>query len=146
MSQAVLPPVRPTFTALVTTFVPEAAALDDRGWAEAEAIVERVLATRPAAVRRQLALLVRLLDLLPLLRHGRRFAALDQARRLRFLEALQDAPLLLLRRGIWGVRTLAFMGYYSRPEAQAAIGYRADARGWEARGAAAEATRHEVRP
>ena len=49
------------------------------------------------------------------------------------LETLQDAPVLLLRRGIWGLRTLAFMGYYTRPDAQRAIGYRADPRGWEAR-------------
>ena len=64
---------------------------------------------------------------------GRRFSALDVARRTRFLLALQNSPVLLLRRGIWGLRTLVFMGYYGRPEAAALIGYRADARGWEAR-------------
>ncbi len=133
MSAAVLEPVRATFRALTGTFVPEASSLDERAWAEAEAVVERFLAARPAGVRRQLVLLIRLLDLLPVFRFGRRFTALDGARRLRFLEALQGAPVLLLRRGIWGVRTLAFMGYYAQPEAGAAIGYRADARGWEAR-------------
>lgn len=133
MSEPLLPSVRPIFRALAATFVPEAAALDERGWADADAIVERFLATRPAAVRRQLALLLRLLDLLPLLRYGRRFTALDGARRRRVLERLQDAPVLLLRRGIWSVRTLAFMGYYARAEAWREIGYRADARGWEAR-------------
>jgi len=133
MGSAVLPPIRSTFRALTTSFVPEASSLDERGWAEAEAIVERFLATRPPAIQRQLRLLIRLLDLLPVLRYGRTFRALDAARRARFLEALQDAPLLLLRRGAWGVRTLAFMAYYARPAAAAAIGYRADARGWEAR-------------
>ncbi len=133
MPPSVLAPVRPVFRALCASFVPEFAALDERGWAEAEAIVERFLSTRPAAVRSQLTLLIRLLDALPLLRYGRRFTGLDDARRRRVLEALQDAPVLLLRRGIWGVRTLAFMGYYARPEAAAAIGYRADPRGWEAR-------------
>lgn len=133
MGSPVLPPIRPTWRALATTFVPEAAALDDASWAEAEAIVEAFLAGRPAAVRRQLRLLVRLLDLLPLLLHGRRFRSLDAAGRLRFLERMQRAPLLLLRRGVWGVRTLAFMAYYARPAAAAAIGYRADPRGWEAR-------------
>jgi len=126
-------PVRAQFRALARTFVPEATGLDERGWAEAEAIVERFLATRPASVRRQVTLLIRLLDLLALARHGRRLPSLDAARRLRFLESLQNAPILLLRRGIWGVRTLAFMGYYGRPEAAALIGYRAEAGGWEAR-------------
>ena len=41
--------------------------------------------------------------------------------------------MLAVRRGFWGLRTLVFMGYYARPEAAAAIGYRADVRGWEAR-------------
>jgi hypothetical protein len=121
------------FRALTDTFVPESRDLDERGWAAAETIVEQFLATRPAKVRRQVVLLIRLLGWLPLLRYGRRFTALDAARRLQFLEALQDAPLLLLRRGIWGLRTLAFMGYYSRAEAASAVGYRADARGWDAR-------------
>ena len=133
MSDRVLPQVRTTFRALVTTFVPEASALDERGWSDAEAIVERFLATRDAAVRRQVLLLIRALEVLPLFRHGRRFRALDATRRLRFLSALQNAPVRLLRRGVWGLRTLAFMGYYARPEAAAAIGYRADRRGWDAR-------------
>jgi len=133
MSEPVLAPVRGTFRALAQTFVPEAGALDERGWAAAEGIVEQALAERPAKVRRQVGLLMRVLEVLPLLRWGRRFSALDGAARLRFLEALQRSPVLLLRRGIWGLRTLAFMGYYARPEAGALIGYRADARGWEAR-------------
>ena len=133
MSQPVLADVRPVFRALACTFVPEARELDERGWAEAEAIWEQFLATRPAAVRQQVVLLIHLLDLLPLLRWGRRFTALSAERRLRFLAALQDAPVLLLRRGVWGLRSIAFMGYYGRAEAAAAIGYRADRRGWDAK-------------
>ncbi|HUO52903.1 MAG TPA: gluconate 2-dehydrogenase subunit 3 family protein [Gemmatimonadaceae bacterium] len=133
MSELVLPPVRAAFRAIATTVVPEAAALDENGWAEAEALVERTLAARPAAIRRQLQMLIRAIDLLPLLRYGRRFTALDAARRTRVLLAFQDSPLLLLRRGLWGIRTLVMLGYYARPAARAAVGYRADPRGWEAR-------------
>jgi hypothetical protein len=133
VTSLVLPPVRPLFRALARTFVPEAGDLDERGWGEAEAIVERFLATRPGSVRRQLVLLMRVLNLLPLFRYGRRFTSLDAATRLRFLETMQDARWLLLRRGVWGVRTLAFMGYYERSEAARRIGYRADAAGWEKR-------------
>ena len=133
MDRPVLAPVRSVFRALACTFVPEAQGLDERGWADVEAICEHFLATKPEPIRRQVVLLVRLLNALPLLRWGRPFLALSPERRTRFLAALQDAPLLLLRRGIWGLRTIAFMGYYSRAEAAAAIGYRADKRGWEAR-------------
>lgn len=133
MSEPVLPPVRAPFRALAATIVPEAAWLKEPGWVELERIVEEALAARPPAMRRQLRLLIRVLDLLPVLRYGRRFGALGPAQALRFLSAFQDSPLLLLRRGVWGLRTLVFMGYYARPEGSAAIGYRADPRGWEAR-------------
>jgi hypothetical protein len=133
MSDGILAPVRGTFRVLAQTFVPESRALDERGWSAVEAIVEQALSERPAKVRRQVGLLIRALETMPVLRWGRRFSHLDTATRLRFLETLQGSPVLLLRRGIWGLRTLAFMGYYARPEAGALIGYRADARGWEAR-------------
>jgi hypothetical protein len=123
----------PVFRAVATCVVPEAARLDATQWAVVEAIVARAVAARSRAVRRQLALFLTLLEWLPLLRYARRLSRLDPARRAQFLDRLQRAPLLLLRRGFWGVRTLILMGYYGRPAAAAAIGYRADARGWEAR-------------
>jgi hypothetical protein len=43
----------------------------------------------------------------------------------------------LIRRGVWGLRTLVLMGCYTRAEMMDGIGYRAHARGWAARGMAA---------
>lgn len=126
-------PVRESFRALATTIVPEAEHLQPSDWLEVEQIVEHGLASRPASIRRQLRLLVRILEILPLLRFGRTFRGLDPVRRTRFLLAVQDAPLLLLRRGFWGIRTLVYMGYYSRAAARAEVGYRATTEGWEAR-------------
>ena len=125
--------VRPVLRAIGATVVPEADRLDEAEWTALERIVADALAPRPARLRRQLLLFVRLVEWLPLLRYGRRFTQLDAARRTRVLEILQDAPLLPLRRGCWGLRTLLLMGYYGRPEAVRAIGYAADPRGWEAR-------------
>jgi Gluconate 2-dehydrogenase subunit 3 len=133
MSTSALAPVRGTFRAVAETVVPEAQALAPDEWRALEAIVEEALAQRPAKLRRQLRLLVRMIEITPALRYGRGFTALDPARRTAVLRALQDAPLLLLRRGFWGLRTLVLMGYYARPAAAAEIGYRADARGWEIR-------------
>ena len=129
---ATLESLRPAFRAIATTVVPEAAALDESGWRALEAIVEQALAQRPPRLRRQLLLFIRLVDALPALA-GRRFSARDATARTRFLAALERAPLLLVRRGCWGLRTLILMGYYCRPDAAVAIGYRADPRGWEAR-------------
>lgn len=129
----ILAAVSPTFRAIAATVVPEAAALDADGWGALEGIVEQALLLRPPRMRRQLVVFIRAIEWLPLLRYGRRFSRLDTPRRARFLAALQESPLLLLRRGFWGVRTLALMGYYAQPRTAASIGYRADPRGWAAR-------------
>lgn len=129
----VLASVRPILRAIGTTIVPEAARLGDAGWLDVERIVGAALAARPAAVRRQILLFIRLIEWAPLPRHGARFSRLAARQRTRFLSALENAPLLLIRRGFWGLRTLLLMGYYGRPEAGREIGYRAASEGWAAR-------------
>ena len=129
-----LAPVRPVFRALVCTVVPDAASLDERSWNDAERLVEAALAMRPANLQRRVRLFLRFIEWAPLARYGRRFTSLDAERRARFLTSLQDHPVQLIRLGFWGVRALALMGYYGRPEGAKAIGYAADARGWEALG------------
>ena len=133
MDKPVLGGVRPAFRAIAVTVVPQAARLNDAEWAALEGIVERALLLRPARLRRQLATLITLLQWLPVLRFGRPFTRLDPVRQARFLAGMQDAPLLLLRRGFWGLKTLILMGYYGHPDAATEIGYRAGPRGWEAR-------------
>lgn len=132
-SAGVLAPVRAPFRALATTIVPEAARLGEDGWLALEATVERALAARPPGMRRQLRLLIRLLQWAPLARWGRPFTGLRERHRVAFLEGVQRSRLYRLRRGFWGLRTLVFMGYYLRADAGAAIGYRAHPRGWAAR-------------
>jgi hypothetical protein len=124
------------FRAIVTTVVPEAAALSEEEWRAAASIIGRALASRPPGVRRQLGLFVHTLDILSLVRHGRGLRRLPLAERTRLLDSVSRSRVLALRRGIWGVRTLAFMGYYARAEAARAIGYRAATEGWSARAAA----------
>ncbi len=106
--------------------------LDDDAWDEGCEIVETALAQRPPHVQRQLRLFIHLTQWLPALRWLRPFTSLDPERRARFLAALQDGPFLLVRRGFWGVRTLALMAYYGLPEVRGEIGYRARPRGWAA--------------
>jgi hypothetical protein len=121
---------RPTFRAFARTVVPEAARLDEPAWTELEATVEYALSRRPPAVTRQLDSFLLLLDRAPVLRWGRRFRLLDDTSRARVVDALQRAPFRLLRRGVWGLRTLVLMGYYTRAAAMTEIGYGASASGW----------------
>jgi hypothetical protein len=129
----VLSSVRAPFRALAAAFVPEAEELDEAGWMEVEAIVERALAGRSNAIRLQVRALVRLLDILSVLRNGHVLSGVSADRRRSFVERLQDSRFLPLRRGVWGIRTLSFMGYYGRPAVHETIGYLAHPGGWEAR-------------
>jgi hypothetical protein len=133
VSANLLAPVRPAFRALAEVFVPETAGASPAVWDRLEAVVESALAERPPAIQRQVILFIRILNGLARLRSGRALPALDPARRAALVERLSKAPVLLVRRGVWGLRTLVQMGYYTQPEVQAAIGYRATAAGWAAR-------------
>jgi hypothetical protein len=134
MTDPTLSSVRRTIYAIATTVVPESSALDDRAWAEVHAVIDATLAKREVRVRRQLATFLRLLQVLPIPRYGRPLASLRARQRRDFLEWVERSPLLVVRRGFWGVRTLILMGYYTRADVAAAIGYRASRYGWEARG------------
>jgi hypothetical protein len=128
-----LDPLRGDFRALAVAIVPETVRLNEDGWRAVEAVVEEALASRPAALRRKLLLFLRVLGWISVARFGARPASLDAARLGRLLATVERSRLLLIRRGFWGLRTLVFMGYWTRPESAAAIGYRARPEGWEAR-------------
>jgi hypothetical protein len=136
-ARSTLAPVRATFRAVVRTVVPAATTLDAGGWARLEGIVEAALAERPARVQRQVVLFLRALRVVARLRLGAPLASVDPERATRFLGAIERSGVLLVRRGFWGVRTLALMGYYGRPEVAADVGYAASLRGWSGRGVGA---------
>ena len=134
MPESVLAAVRPVFRAVACAVVPEATRLDGAAWSDLERIVDDALASRPERMRKQLVSFLRLLDVLARVRHGRALSSLDPSRRRSLLERVERARLYPLRRGMWGLRTLIFMGYYTRPGVSAELGYAADRRGWRARG------------
>lgn len=124
---------RRVFRAVTSTVVPQARQLDSAAWQEVEAIVAHALASRPPRLLKQLDLFLRVLDIVAIMRRFRRFDRLSLKGRTRLLDAMERSSFLLLRRGFWGLRTLALMGYYARQDGKREIGYRADPRGWEAR-------------
>lgn len=123
----------PAFRAFAQCFIPETARAAEAEWLGLEAVVRNALAARPPKVRRQIGLFVRLVDLAARARHRHGFAALDPARASALLESFAVSRVLLLRRGVWGLRTLVMMGWYTDPSVIAALGYRASAAGWDAR-------------
>ena len=134
MSPATLWSVSHILRAVATAVVPESATLDARAWGELESVIARALADREPRVRQQIAAFLRFLQFLPFARHGKTLTGLSASERTAFLESVERSPVMIIRRGFWGVRTLIFMGYYTRDDVGAAIGYRAHRDGWAARG------------
>jgi len=124
---------RPELHALAVGFVPAIALATAAERSALEAAVEHAVASRPPALRRQLALLLRAIAWLARLRYGRSLVRLSPAERDRLLTSLSSSRIALLRRGIWGLRTLVMLGWYTQPGVAASLGYRASAEGWGAR-------------
>ena len=119
------------FRALATSFVPETAHATDTQWTLLEATVAGALAARSAALQKQVALFIRVVDGAARVRYGKGLVSLDAGRRTALLQWFARSPVLLFRRGIWGLRTLVMMGWYTQPDIIAALGYTAHPQGWE---------------
>jgi hypothetical protein len=126
------PSLHSSLRALATSFVPETAGASDVQWAVLEARVEQALSVRPQATRRQLGLFVTLLAAAARVRYRTALTSLDPARRIVLLEWFGRSPVLRFRLGIWGLRTLIMLGWYTQPSVIEALGYRADPAGWDA--------------
>jgi len=127
------PALRSVLRELAETFIPETAGASDDQWAALEARVEQALSVRDQAMRRQLGLFVRVLAAAARVRYRTGLDSLEPARRTALLDSFARSPVLLFRRGIWGLRTLIMLGWYTQPSVIAAVGYRADPAGWDAR-------------
>ena len=112
------------FEALQRRLVPRAARFteDERG--ASRQIVEAFLGRQPAKTRRKLALFLFVIDLVAMARGLGPFRALGEARQERLLGGLFDSRVGLLRKGFWGLNTLARLGVYGQTTLHAEIGYR----------------------
>lgn len=109
--------------ALARRIVPEVSSLEGEELRRFLCAVDDVLAMRGRSVRRQFLLFLTVIRWLPLLRHFRRFDRLPPETQDLWLGRLQDSPVHPLRAGIWGVKTLIFVGYYGDPGRWDRLGY-----------------------
>jgi|SRR5688572_15838592 len=124
---------RPAFRSIAEAVVPESQRMTPTEWQDFGAVIDRALMRRPASMRRQLTVFLNLLNVLSFVRYRCSLRRASIQQRTSLLERIENSPLLLFRRGFWGLRTLVFMGYYARPQCGHALGYTAAARGWELR-------------
>jgi len=137
MSDVELAPVRHILRAIALTVVPDSTSFDEPAWSELESVVSTALSRRAPPVQRQLIAFLHLLQRLAIVRYGRPLTSLSARRRQAFLAWVERSRVRLVRRGFWRLRTLIFMGYYTRDDVARAIGYQASVRGWHARGGTA---------
>ncbi|MFH1765106.1 MAG: hypothetical protein ABIF09_13040 [Gemmatimonadota bacterium] len=128
--EPVLSSLQDPLRAIGSVVLPSPGALDEEGWAEAVRIIEGALVSKPPGIKRQIRLFLRLVNILPVLSTGRTLVGLPVDRRAAFLGRLHRSPLTPLRRGLWGIRTLLFMGYYNQDRIREDIGYGAAPWGW----------------
>jgi hypothetical protein len=102
-----------TFRAAGECIVPPEPGSQGGGGEPVLRVVDRMLARRPPADQKKIALFLRALERLPILRYGRPFSVLraeQRARVLAFLASTRISP--LLRVGTLGIKTYVLMGYY----------------------------------
>jgi hypothetical protein len=112
------------FEALQARLVPRAARFTGDERAASRVLVEDFLTRQPDATRWKLALFLRIIDVLAFLVGLRPFRALAPARQDRLLAFLFDAPVGLLRKGFWGLNSLARLGVYGQTGLYDEIAYR----------------------
>jgi len=87
-------------------------------------VADAMIAERPVADRRLLRVFLFAVQLLPVMRYGRRFTRLSVPQRnavLRFLERNRAVP--KLRAGFFGLKNFALLGYYGSELSFAELGY-----------------------
>ncbi len=113
-----------TFRAAGECIVPDEPGSPGGGSEQVLRVADAMLARRPPADQKKIAAFLRALELLPLVRYGRRFSALraeQRARVLAFLGSTTISP--LLRLGTFGIKTYVLMGYYGSESTWAELSY-----------------------
>lgn len=112
------------FEALQRVLVPRAAAFDAVARDASAALVSSVVDRMPVANQRKLAVFLLIIDVLSLFRGLRPFRHLPVGQQQALLTWLFDCPVGLLRKGFWGLNTLAKLGVYGQTTLYPEIGYR----------------------
>lgn len=115
---------RVRFEALQRRLVPRSAAFGEAEREASATLVNNLVAKQAEANRRKLGLFLVIIDVLSFFFGLRPFRGLPPARQDAVLRFLFDNPVSLLRKGFWGLNTLAKLGVYGQPTLYNDIHYR----------------------
>ncbi|MBI5528032.1 MAG: hypothetical protein HY897_17000 [Deltaproteobacteria bacterium] len=109
--------------AVARRVVPAVATLDPGGTERFWRLIDDALNIKPPAILARFKFFLLILRWAPALVFFRPLDRLGPGTQDGVLRWLQSSPIRLLRVGVWGLKTLCFMGYYGQPEVAAGIGY-----------------------
>jgi len=117
--------------AIAGRIVPEIASLDDRERRGILRVIDDSLASREPVLRMQFMFFLTMIRLSTLPRYARTLDRLAPEIQDRMLHKFEDSPIPRLRIGMWGLKTLVFMGYYGKYERAVQLGYTPSLKGNE---------------
>jgi hypothetical protein len=110
--------------AIASRIVPESVELAEPSQRKMLKAIDQALAIRSITVRFQFLLFLRVMRWLPFFFHLRPLDKLPPEKQDRWLTRFQDSRITRIRTGMWGIKTLVFMGYYGDPDHWGEQGYR----------------------
>lgn len=115
--------LRPLFHALCLCVLAGSPGFTEQEFESMCLIIEDAMAARPACVKRRIKLFLNIINWTSFLRWGKGFVDLDPQHQAGHLCWFENNSLVLLRQGLWGLKTFIYMGYYGRKEAHSLIHY-----------------------
>jgi len=112
------------FEALQHVLVPRSEHFSAAEKQRSKNLINKLLSQQTAGSKKKLALFITLIDIVSIFCHARTFKKLPSNSQRAILEVFFDSPISLLRKGFWGLNTLARLGVYGQKELHEDIGYR----------------------
>ena len=111
------------FEAIQGVLVPRSKAFDGAQQQESRRLINEVVGNMPPENQRKLSVFLLVIDLLAFVRGFKVFRRLSEAKQQQLMHWLYDNPVGLLRKGFWGLNTVAKLGVYGQSSLHQEIGY-----------------------
>lgn len=111
------------FESLQKCLVPRSKTFNRQQAQRSRDTVNHLLSQQSPTAQRKLAVFLVLFDIVTSLRYAKLFKNLSDDQQAQTLKFFFDSPIGLLRKGFWGLNTLARLGVYSQTELHQELGY-----------------------
>ena len=111
------------FELLQETLVPRSIAFTQEERERSRALVNGLLSSQPVTIVAKIRLFMILIEVFSLITQTKAFDRLAQEDKKKVLQAFFESPVPLLRKGFWGLNTLARLGVYGQASLHQELGY-----------------------